>query len=45
VPLWVVQGFVPIGFGLMALVTLVQFTLVAVGLKPRDMAEHVKEEV
>jgi TRAP-type C4-dicarboxylate transport system permease small subunit len=45
VPLWVVQGFVPVGFGLMALVAAVQFALVAAGLKPRDMAEHVKEEV
>lgn len=45
VPLWVVQGFVPLGFGLMALVSMAQMALVAAGLKPQDMAEHVKEEI
>jgi TRAP-type C4-dicarboxylate transport system permease small subunit len=44
VPLWVVQGFVPVGFGLMALVALTQLALVAAGLKPRDMAEHAREQ-
>jgi C4-dicarboxylate transporter DctQ subunit len=43
VPLWMVQAFVPVGFGLMALVALVQFALVLANLKPRDMALHVKE--
>lgn len=45
VPLWVVQGFVPAGFGLMALVSAMQFLTVLSGLKPKDMAEHVKEEI
>lgn len=43
VPLWLVQAFVPLGFGLMALVALVQFALVLVDMRPRDMALHVKE--
>jgi TRAP-type C4-dicarboxylate transport system permease small subunit len=45
VPLWIVQGFVPVGFGLMAMVALMQIALVSAGLKPKDMAEHAKEEV
>lgn len=45
VPLWAVQAFVPIGFGLMALVSAMQLLLVLCGLKPQDMAEHVKEEI
>jgi TRAP-type C4-dicarboxylate transport system permease small subunit len=45
VPLWMVQGFVPLGFGIMALVALVQLLLVLAGEKPRDMAEQVKEEI
>lgn len=44
VPLWMVQAFVPLGFGLMALVALVQVALVLAGLTPRDMALHVKEQ-
>ena len=45
VPLWVVQGFVPIGFGLMALVAAVQLACVLAGLKPRDMSETLKDDV
>jgi TRAP-type mannitol/chloroaromatic compound transport system permease small subunit len=45
VPLWMVQGVVPIGFALMALVALVQLACFALGLKPRDMSETLKEEV
>lgn len=44
VPLWMVQGVVPIGFALMALVALVQLACFALGLKPRDMSETLKEE-
>jgi TRAP-type C4-dicarboxylate transport system permease small subunit len=45
IPLWMVQGFVPLGFGIMALVALVQLLLVLLGEKPRDMAEHMKEDI
>jgi C4-dicarboxylate transporter DctQ subunit len=45
VPLWLVQGFVPVGFLLMLLVALVQTLCLALGLKPRDMSEHLKEDV
>ncbi|MFM2423180.1 MAG: hypothetical protein RL291_1710 [Pseudomonadota bacterium] len=45
VPLWMIQASVPIGFGLMVLVASVQILAVAVGLKPRDMAEQVKEDI
>jgi len=45
VPLWMVQGVVPIGFLLMALVALVQLACFALGLEPRDMSETHKEEV
>jgi TRAP-type C4-dicarboxylate transport system permease small subunit len=44
VPLWMIQAFVPIGFGLMALVAFVQSALVLAGLTPRDMALHAKEQ-
>lgn len=45
VPLWLVQGFVPLGFALMALVALTQLLLVVAGLKPKAMAEQVREEI
>ncbi len=45
VPLWVVQGFVPAGFALMALVAVVQLVCVLAGLAPRDMSETLKDDV
>jgi TRAP-type C4-dicarboxylate transport system permease small subunit len=45
VPLWLVQGFVPVGFALMALVAAVQLACVLAGLKPRDMSDTLKEDV
>jgi len=45
VPLWVVQGFVPAGFALMALVAGVQLACVLAGLKPRDMSDTLKDDV
>jgi TRAP-type C4-dicarboxylate transport system permease small subunit len=45
VPLWMVQGVVPLGFSLIALVALVQLACFALGLKPRDMSESLKEDV
>jgi TRAP-type C4-dicarboxylate transport system permease small subunit len=44
IPLWLVQAFVPLGFALMLLVTGAQLLCVALGLKPRDMAETVHGE-
>jgi TRAP-type C4-dicarboxylate transport system permease small subunit len=44
VPLWAVQAFVPFGFAVLLLVAGVQLALVAVGEKPRDMAEGVQGE-
>ncbi len=45
VPLWLVQGFVPLGFTLMALVALVQLLCLVAGLKPQDMSEQLKDDV
>lgn len=45
VPLWAVQSMIPIGFALMLLVAAVQLLLVLFGLKPRDMAEALQEEI
>lgn len=45
VPLWLVQGVVPVGFGLMVLVALVQFACLLAGLSPRAMSRHMIEDV
>lgn len=45
VPMWIVQGVVPVGFALMATVALVQLACVLAGLVPRDMSRHLKEDV
>lgn len=45
VPLWLIQASVPVGFSLMVLVATVQLICLAMGLKPRDMSETLKEEI
>jgi TRAP-type C4-dicarboxylate transport system permease small subunit len=45
VPLWLVQGVVPVGFGLMVLVALVQFACLLAGLPPGIMRQHAIEDV
>jgi C4-dicarboxylate transporter DctQ subunit len=44
IPLWMVQGLVPAGFALLLVVVLSQLFCVAVGLRPRDMAETTRSE-
>jgi TRAP-type C4-dicarboxylate transport system permease small subunit len=45
VPLWMVQGVVPVGFGLMVLVALVQFACLLAGLAPGAMSRQTIEDV
>jgi TRAP-type C4-dicarboxylate transport system permease small subunit len=44
IPLWMVQALVPAGFILLLVVALTQLFCVAVGLRPRDMADVVRGE-
>ncbi|KAA2238218.1 TRAP transporter small permease [Salinarimonas soli] len=45
VPLWAVQAFVPLGFGLMALVALVQLACLSLGILPHAMRDSLHGEV